>query len=121
MRLSSKLSQSSAAIVDHRPVTAEDLDDVLKDLAEFNMGTSRSMKFMGCDYLCTFNYLFFSKETPDTSTPVPASESPAPPLFVDFTSALTSELYPLQSGDQLPLGLLGDDTPSKQPTTYFQV
>ncbi|CAI8037712.1 Leucine-rich repeat-containing protein 1 [Geodia barretti] len=111
VRLSSKLSQSSAAIVDHRPVTAEDLDDVLKDLAEFNMGTSRSMKFMGCDYLCTFNYLFFSKETPDTSTPVPASESPAPPLFVDFTSALTSELYPLQSGDQLPLGLLGDDTP----------
>jgi protein scribble len=92
LRLSSKLSQSSAAIVDHRPVTAEDLDDVLKDLAELNMGTS-------------------SKETPDTSTPVPASESPAPPLSVDFTSALTSELYPLQSGDQLPLGLLGDDTP----------
>ena len=41
VRLSSKLSQSSAAIVDHRPVTAEDLDDVLKGLAKFNMGTSR--------------------------------------------------------------------------------
>ena len=41
VRLSSKLSRSSAAIVDPRPVTAEDLDDVLKDLAKFNMGTSR--------------------------------------------------------------------------------
>ena len=41
VRLSSKLSQSSAAIIDQRPVTAEDLDDVLKDLAKFNMGSSR--------------------------------------------------------------------------------
>ena len=43
MKLSSKLSQSSAAIVDQKPVTAEDLDDVLKDLADFNMETSRYM------------------------------------------------------------------------------
>lgn len=41
VRLSSKLSQSSAALIDQRPVTAEDLDDVLKDLAKFNMGSSR--------------------------------------------------------------------------------
>lgn len=40
-RLSSKLSQSSAALIDQRPVTAEDLDDVLKHLAKFNMGSSR--------------------------------------------------------------------------------
>ena len=47
MKLSSKLSQSSAAIVDQRPVTAEDLDDVLKDLAKFNMGTTRFvLKYM---------------------------------------------------------------------------
>ena len=39
VRLSSKLSQSSTAIIDQRPVTAEDLDDVLKGLAMFNMGS----------------------------------------------------------------------------------
>ena len=56
----------------------------------------------------------YSKETPDTSTPVPASQSPAPPSPTDFTAELTSELlYPLQSGEQLPLGLLGEETPSK--------
>ena len=48
VRLSSKLSRSSAAIVDPRPVTAEDLDDVLKDLAKFNMGTSRYYIHMHC-------------------------------------------------------------------------
>ena len=58
--------------------------------------------------------LFISFCSQDTSTPVPTPDTstpvPAPPVSVDFTSAL---LYPLQSGDQLPLGLLGDDTPSK--------
>ena len=39
VRLSSKLSQSSAAIVDPKPVTAEDLDDVLEGLAKLNMGS----------------------------------------------------------------------------------
>jgi hypothetical protein len=96
VRLSSKLSQSSAAIVDQRPVTAEDLDDVLKDLAKFDMGSP-------------------SKETPDTSTPRPASVSPTLPLSTDFSSDLTSELYPLHSGEQLPLGLMGDDTPIAEP------
>ena len=41
MRLSSKLSQSSAAIIDQKPVTADDLDDVLKNLAKFNMESPR--------------------------------------------------------------------------------
>ena len=35
VRLNSKLSQSSAAIIDQKPVTAEDLDTVLKGLARF--------------------------------------------------------------------------------------
>lgn len=42
VRLSSKLSQSSAAIIDQKPVTADDLDDVLRGLAKFNMENSRS-------------------------------------------------------------------------------
>ena len=66
-----------------------------------------SMRF---SFLC-------SKDTPDTSTPVPASSSPVLSLLpFDFASNLTAELYPLQSGDQLPLGLLGDETPSE--TTF---
>ena len=41
VRLSSKLSQSSAAIIDQKPVTADDLDDVLKGLAKLNMENFR--------------------------------------------------------------------------------
>ena len=53
----------------------------------------------------------YSKTVPETSTPEPVS-APPPPLS-DLTSDLTSELYPLHSGEQLPMGLLGDDTPSE--------
>lgn len=39
-KLNNKLSQSSAAIVDQKPVTAEDLDNVLEGLAKFNVESS---------------------------------------------------------------------------------
>ena len=41
VHLSTKLSHSSAAIIDQKPVTADDLDDVLKGLAKFNMENPR--------------------------------------------------------------------------------
>lgn len=47
-----------------------------------------------------------------TSSPVPPLVPPS--LSSDFASDLAAELFPLHSGEQLPLGLLGDDdnTPS---------
>jgi protein scribble len=91
VRLSSKLSQSSAAIIDQKPVTADDLDDVLKNLAKFNMESP-------------------SKRDPETSSPVPVA---VPPIVVaplpELNAEFTSELFPLHSGEQLPLGLLGED------------
>ena len=53
-----------------------------------------------------------SKKDPETSSPVPMAVSPivvAPSS--ELTAELTSELFPLHSGEQLPLGLLGDETP----------
>lgn len=44
------------------------------------------------------------------------TESPLPPLPAEFTINLTSEIYPLHSGEQLPLGLLGDDIPCMYAT-----
>ena len=66
-------------------------------------------------------FSIYSKETPDSSTPVPASQSPAPPLPADFTSLLTSDLYPLQSGDQLPLGLLDEESLSKIILSFYVI
>ena len=53
-----------------------------------------------------------SKTTPETSTPEPVSVAPVLPPSSDFSDFTSDLLYPLHSGEQLPLGLLGDDTPS---------
>lgn len=76
------------------------------------------------DYLCV-DALMFS-HTCRKSTPDNATSSPVPPLMPlslssDFASDLAAELFPLHSGEQLPLGLLGDDdsTPSMPLYMYM--
>ena len=59
--LSSKLSQSSAAIIDQKPVTADDLDDVLKNLAKFNMGSPRCVcvhMYINIIYMYMYMYIY---------------------------------------------------------------
>ncbi len=76
-----------------KPVSTEELDRVLKDLAKFkDMSTIRS------------------KPEPElvTSTPVPADEPPRTVSLKDVFG--TEELFPLQNGG-LGLSLGGEDVP----------